>query len=130
LAARKVPQKDRRLKKGVIFEYTLKLFFMSETNQSFTDKANALKDQATEKLGELKEKAGELTDSLKQKAGEAWDKVNTEENKEKLQHLKDQASEKLDEAEEKIQELAGKAKGLWDKVTGHHDDPAAGSPKS
>jgi uncharacterized protein YjbJ (UPF0337 family) len=107
---------------------TPKIIVMSDTNQSLADKANALKDQAAEKLGELKEKAGELTDNLREKAGEAWDKVNSEQTKEQLQHLKDQATEKLGEAEEKIQELAGKAKGLWDKVTGHHDDPAA--PKS
>ena len=40
--------------------------------------------------------------------------------------MKDQATEKLGEAEEKLEELADKAKGVWNKMTGHHDDPAKG----
>jgi ArsR family metal-binding transcriptional regulator len=38
--------------------------------------------------------------------------------------LKDEATEKLNEAGEKLGELGDKAKEAWNKMTGHHDDPA------
>jgi len=39
-----------------------------------------------------------------------------------LTHLKDEAAEKLNEAEEKLHDLADKAKGVWNKMTGHRDE--------
>jgi hypothetical protein len=50
--------------------------------------------------------------------------LNSDETKESLQHLKDEATEKLSEAGEKLGELGDKAKEAWNKMTGHHDDPA------
>jgi hypothetical protein len=103
---------------------------MPDTNQSWNEKANALKTQASEKLDELKEKAGELADSVKEKAGQAWDKLNSPETKAQLEHLKDQAVEKLNEAEVSLEHLGVKAREMWNKAT-HHEQTtgnAASSP--
>lgn len=102
-------------------------FCMSDQNQSWTEKANALKDQAAEKLGTLKEKAEELADAVKTSAGHAWDKVNSPETRAQLDKLKDQAVEKLGEAEEKLQELGEKAKGWLNKTTGQHGSAQPGN---
>ena len=100
---------------------------MTDTNQSWNDKANALKTQAAEKLEELKKGAGDLADTVKEKAGQAWDKLNSPETKAQLDHLKDQAVEKLEEAEEQLQQLSNKARDLWNKATHHGSAQPAGN---
>lgn len=100
---------------------------MSNPNESWTDKANALKDQAAERLESLKEKAEELADAVKTSAGQAWDRLNSPETKAQLEQLRDQAVEKLGEAEEKLQELGEKAKGWLNKTTGQHGSAQPGN---